>query len=408
MNQEDLQLLETLLEPIYGGVVQQDLLMSPEQKQTIERELRNLQGGVSAVVNLQSEKALRDLRRLIVSMLSGTTNVNLKSRWRGRGSVVQAPHRFEDALSDALEVTERLILELRPKKVYVHSNTARPRPQLFLTWADNVIPPQKVAPVQFDIVDGKLTIQPDPIKPAPGDEAIVANARRALIENGAELCADLLGSNADRRFVSLMRKLQEKLDGDTDIVALGIFAIRASEVTAALSDELSEYLLADVKAHLVALNHYLNQFDDWVRFKDTSARSELTAEDEKRLVASAAKIVDNMERSPVVDPQVPKTIRYLTALFSQPAATGKHTSFALLRTIENLVSKIYGYTAAALDEMIKATSKRTAAALSLALATIVLGEVASLSSMTAKIADAAWVNQATEVITKQIGKLTAD
>jgi len=237
---------------------------------------------------------------------------------------------------------------------------------------------------------------------------LVASARRALIEHGGELCTDLLGSNVDRRLVSLMRKLQDKLEGETDIVALGIFAIRATEVTAALSQELSDYLSADIRGHLVALNHYLNQFDDWVKFKDNSAQSELSSDDERRLLQSATKIVEKMENSPVVDPQVPKTIRYLTALFSQPAATGKHTGFALLRTIENLVSKIYGYTAAALDETIKATSKRTAAAVSLALATIVLSEIAGLSSMTAKIADAAWVNQATEVITKQIGKLTAD
>jgi len=146
MDQEDLQLLETLLEPIYGGVVQQDLLQPSDQQQNMERELRNLRGGVSAVMNLQSEKALRDLRDFLVSMLSGTTNVNLKARWRGRAPVRHAPNRFEDALSDAQQVTERLLKEFQQKTVFLRGNTLRAPPRVFLSWADDVIPPQKVAP----------------------------------------------------------------------------------------------------------------------------------------------------------------------------------------------------------------------------------------------------------------------
>ncbi|KQW77852.1 hypothetical protein ASD03_26810 [Ensifer sp. Root127] len=71
-------------------------------------------------------------------------------------------------------------------------------------------------------------------------------------------------------------------------------------------------------------------------------------------------------------------------------------------TIENLFSKIYGYVAMVLDE----TMTRSAKSLSIALTGIVLSGAISLSPMAARIADATWVNKATEIIAKQIEKLS--
>jgi len=85
-------------------------------------------------------------------------------------------------------------------------------------------------------------------------------------------------------------------------------------------------------------------------------------------------------------------------------------AFAVLRTIENLVAKVYEYGADFLDKTVRKTLDDLSGAASKvvagALIAIALAATANLGGVASKVAETAWMRTAAEIIKKQMEELT--
>jgi hypothetical protein len=108
--------------------------------------------------------------------------------------------------------------------------------------------------------------------------------------------------------------------------------------------------------------------------------------------------------------EVPEVIRFLNRMLKEPKVAAKQVAFALIRTIQNLASKVFHYGAAFLDDLITKTSKGSASALSkvaiIGLVGLVVDIAFGLSPIAGKIAEAGWMKEAAELIKAQLELLT--
>jgi hypothetical protein len=155
---------------------------------------------------------------------------------------------------------------------------------------------------------------------------------------------------------------------------------------------------------------YLGQFDDWVKFTQNAASAELTPVDVDRVFSTTARLVERLEAAgQSVNPEVPRTIAFLNSLIAVPGEASRRAAYAVLRTIENLVAKVFLYGAAFLDDLITRTSSAVSSTASKAivvvLLTVALDGAVGLTPVVARLADAAWMEAAVEVVRRQIDLL---
>jgi len=268
-----------------------------------------------------------------------------------------------------------------------------------------VVPEQKIAPAQFDIHEGRLVVAHQKASNGP-DSNIASSARRALVETGQAVIDKLKETNCDRRMLDVVVNLQEKLQSQQDIVELGVFNISCEVVAAKFENELPDVVGAMLLAHSRGISSYVAQFPEWRTFTENAASAELSSADVQRLHQSSGDLVEELEKAPeIADPEVPKTIKLLRALIADPASIPKRAGYALLITLENLWSRVYGYAAEFLDSTIKKTIAISATAVAVTLVSIAAANALDLVPVTSKLADSAWVQTATKIIRRQLEEL---
>jgi len=164
-----------------------------------------------------------------------------------------------------------------------------------------------------------------------------------------------------------------------------------------------EVLGAKLRAHLTSIGMYVAQFPEWARYSENAAIVELTEADIRRSREVATDVIVKLEAiSEQVDPEVPKTIRFIMDAVSNPGHTSKRAAYALFSTLENLFSKIFGYAASFSDDLVTQSSKKVAAWGGSAVATIfvkaVLEGAGVLAPIYARLPDSAWLRNAVEII----------
>jgi hypothetical protein len=123
---------------------------------------------------------------------------------------------------------------------------------------------------------------------------------------------------------------------------------------------------------------------------------------------AATDIIDAFDKNPnFAEPDVPETIVSIKKFLSFPGNSSKRAAFAMIRTIENLVSSIIRYSV----EFFAKTAEKLLEDLSTAASRTIVGLLGlALMSATgigpaALRAGAPWVNQAAEIVKKQIEQL---
>ncbi|WP_303828901.1 hypothetical protein [Asticcacaulis taihuensis] len=269
----------------------------------------------------------------------------------------------------------------------------------------DVLPEQKIAPAQFDVLNGRLVVVHQKASNGP-DSDIASSARKALVETGQAVIDKLRETNCDRRMLDVVVNLQEKLQSQQDIVELGVFNISCEVVAAKFENELPDVVGAMLLAHSRGISGYVAQFAEWRTFTENAALAELSSADVRRLHESSGQLVEKLEKAPeVADPEVPKTIKLLRTLIADPTSIPKRAGYALLITLENLWSRVYGYAAEFLDSTIKKTIAISATAVAVTLVSIAAANALDLVPVTSKLADSAWVQTATKIIRRQLEEL---
>ncbi|MGO8094424.1 hypothetical protein [Rhizobium leguminosarum] len=271
-----------------------------------------------------------------------------------------------------------------------------------------IVPEQKISPVQFEIVADVLVITHSLANANKDDADNVLSARAALIEQGLQIVEEMRQSNCDRRFLSDFIALQRKLETSEDIIQLGIMNLACEEQRKQFEKELPDVIASKLRSHMGSVAMYVAQFQDWARFTENAAAVELSESDIRKAKAIAGDIAQAFEKMPeTVSPEVPKTIRLIREAISDPAIAGKRSAFALVRTLENLFIRVFGYTAQFMDQSAEKTISLGSRAVAIGFGTAILGYAGSLVSIYEKVPGMAWLGSAVEIFGKFVATLGA-
>ncbi|MGH7487794.1 MAG: hypothetical protein ACREMY_19660, partial [bacterium] len=272
------------------------------------------------------------------------------------------------------------------------------------------IPEHVASPIQSLISDGKIFVADQSFAADDGDGNNASDARATLLASGGKIIDELRRSNCDRRLVETVIELQSDLAAGASIIRLGLVNIGCEAVCRAFEQELPYTLCGMLLGHTRGVSMYLAPFSDWRRFSEKALAAELSAADIERVTQTAQHLIAGLEANPdIADAEVPKTIRALQRLIADPRLATKRAAYALMRTIENLVAKIFQYAAKFIETLAVKTSDRLSTATSrtivVALMTLAVAGAIEISPLAAKIADTAWLKTAAEIVQKLIDEL---
>jgi hypothetical protein len=358
----------------------------------------------------QPKEMLHNLRNDLAALLNDPDFVHVASRLRfrpippGRAPLPVELQNPELSVPAAVDMLVRRIDELTESEIahVAVSGSATLR---------RVVPAQKLAPAMFDILDSKLVLINQQATPRSEDIANIQRARDILLQRGKSIIEALEQSNCDRRVLGSLRELQSGLSNRDNIIELGLVNLGVDRVCKSAAAELPEALLGAIDGHIVGIGMYVAQFDEWQRFSENATNVEIDANDIERIGDAAQAIIERLDQHPeIAASEVPKTLKALHALISNPQLASKRAAFAVLRTIENLVAKVYQHGADFLDK----TATKTVDGLSStaskmiigALMAVALAATTSLGGVSGKVAEAAWMRTAAEIVKKQIEEVT--
>lgn len=273
------------------------------------------------------------------------------------------------------------------------------------------IPQQRLAPARFDITDGLLHVARARSDVDEGDQAATKAAMAALIESGERIVSELRGSNCDKRLVATFVELEKQLRSGENIIQLGYTSLACDRLRAKFENEIPDAVVAAMEAHSEGVQLYLAQFPDWIRFMQNAASAHLTEEDVAIIGETAERAVEKLiEAGSAVDSEVPKTIEFLRNLIASPGRESKRAAYAMIVTIENLVSKIAHYSAdfmdktvnKTIDEMSSKLAKGISRAAVVALLAVALEGAIGLSQIADASSVSAWKQGVADLIRKQI------
>ncbi|MBB2719104.1 UNVERIFIED_ORG: hypothetical protein GGD48_004363 [Rhizobium etli] len=270
---------------------------------------------------------------------------------------------------------------------------------------NRIVPDHVISPVNFDIVEERLAVVPVTSAPDPQNRSIAAAARDALIEQGGRVLENLRISNCDRRLLEAFERLQDKLTHEQDIVQVGVLNISCENLAASFKDELPTAVEALVRGHSAAVTLFVAQFQAWRDFSEQALLVDLSPVDiadvKSTALSIAARFEGDRER---IDESVPRTIRYLASLITDPATTAKRTGYALLTSLENLVARLFSFAAEFLGDTAKQATKKlstwTARAVVAFVASTVVAAGLELGPVFSRFQATRWVQNAVEILQK--------
>jgi len=273
-----------------------------------------------------------------------------------------------------------------------------------------IVPDQKAAPAKFIFVDDILRLDRTPSQPAEGVEHVSDSARRELLESCGQLQKMLRASgNIDARIGMLVEQLRERIAARDNIVQLGMANISAELVFKAAADELPDAIAGMLAGLNRGIGMYAAQFPDWQLFAENAAAVDLAELELAPIKASAENFAAELEAMPDrVDPEVPKTLRFLLALWRDPTDTSKRAIFAVIRTFENLISSVVKRASeladAALDGAGEGTKKFAKHAVFYALLGLAIHAGTTIWPAASRMVDAKWIGEVVEGAKQQIAK----
>ncbi len=270
---------------------------------------------------------------------------------------------------------------------------------------NRIVPNQQVAPVQFDVINNRIVIFKSSPKINKPDRKNILESVEFIKNRGESLLQNLERSNCDRRLLDTVRDLQSEIDKNNSIVKIGLSNLACSAMGAQFEAEIPSAILAMFNSYTSSVSMYVAQFPEWDQFIQKAASIELDEDDVTDVSAAAAEVIDTLEKNPdLAEPEVPKTISFIRELLDTPGVSVKRATFAMIRTIENLVSSILKHSASFLtkttEKSIEIGSTLSSHIIISLLSVAVIG--ASGIGLAAVRAGSPWVKQAAEIVEMQI------
>jgi hypothetical protein len=178
----------------------------------------------------------------------------------------------------------------------------------------------------------------------------------------------------------------------------------------AFESELPDALSAALQVHTMGVGMYLAQFPDWAQFSQAAANIRLDQSAEAAVVAALDSVINATdEAGDLADPEVPKMLKQLRELVTDPQRASKRAIFAAIRSVENLVIKVFSYGSGLLHETITKTSSAASTTISKGLAAallaIGLSAASGLLPISASIDGLGWLREAVVLVQREMGNL---
>jgi hypothetical protein len=277
----------------------------------------------------------------------------------------------------------------------------------------SLLPAQKIAPAQFEIKDSRLVVRKSRSSSKADDQRGIQSARSELSRNGEKIIDELQRSNCDKRLLDNIQHLQSQLIDEIDAIKVGLTNMSCEFMCLAFEHELPSAISSLLKAHIRGVQLFIGQFPEWNRFLENAATAHLDSKDISDLHTTAERLVETLRSQPdVVDVEVPKTIALLSQLLASPASSSKRAAFAVLRSLENLISLIFEYGAEfgqkTVSKTIESASNTASKIIVVTLLTIALGSATAIGPIASKIPEMSWLQTASQIVKKQLEKLATE
>jgi hypothetical protein len=275
----------------------------------------------------------------------------------------------------------------------------------------NLIPSQSIAPIKVEFSNNKLLLVRQRNTVKQEDSASIAAARAAISNQFREIFQNLQSSNCDKRIVDKFENIMSKFESDTHVVELGILHLEIDNLLRSVEPEINDTTNALIKSNSIATNMYLSQFSDWSKFVESAALNSIEIDDIPSIEAATKGLIGRMAEMPQeVDDNIPGTLRYISEIINQPGRAGKRAAFATIRSIENIIGKIYNVTIDFIekttDKTVESASRAVSRAVIIALLAAAINTATPLIPLTTKIGELQWLRTATEVLVKQMKNLS--
>jgi hypothetical protein len=213
--------------------------------------------------------------------------------------------------------------------------------------------------------------------------------------------------------LSNIQYLQTQLLDETDAIKIGLTNLSCEFMCSAFDHELPSAVSSMLKAHTRGVQLFVGQFPEWNKFLENAATAHLDNDDVTALRIASEHLVETLKTRPdVVDPEVPRTLSYLTQLLENPLVAGKKAAFAVLRSLENFISLVFNYGAEfgqkTVSKTIDAASGAASKIIVATLLTIALTSATSIGPIASKVPEMNWLHTATEIVKKQLEKMAAE
>jgi hypothetical protein len=276
-------------------------------------------------------------------------------------------------------------------------------PQQELLELEKMIPDQRVAPLQFEIRNGVLSLATT-AGPLAADASNVESASDELRRQGDSLLDQLKNSNCDRRLIDGVTHVHSQLQDDLNPVKLGLSNMHCSIMCEAFNRELPDAVASMLQAYTRGIDLLVSQFPEWNRFIENAASAHITANHVDLIEQTATRLIEDLERTSetVVDPKVPRSLVEIRKFLRKPGEAGLRGAFAVLRSLENFFSKVLAECVRGAEETLRKTVDGLSSAVSKALIVLAITGAISLSPIASAVPELGWLKVAIEVLQKYI------
>jgi hypothetical protein len=352
----------------------------------------------------------RELTRIIENREYGPTLRSIRYRKMPDPSTVRPQLRLPDFEA---KTAYDAIIQLIGRITEFASPSGTPILQRELFQLQSIVPAQKIAPAQFEIKDSRLIVRRNASRSKEEDRQNIQSAKSELQQAGDRIIHELQRSNCDKRLLENIQRLQDQLLDETDAIKIGLTNLSCEFMCSAFDHELPSAVSSMLKAHTRGVQLYVGQFPEWNKFLENAATAHLESNDVSELRIASGRLVEDLKSNPeVVDPEVPRTLAYLAQMLENPSASGKRAAFAVLRSVENLISLIFSYGAEfgqkTISKTIDSVSSTASKIIVVTLLTLAIGSATAIGPIASKVPEMNWLKTATEIVQKQLEKMVTE
>ncbi|WP_155911943.1 hypothetical protein [Methylobacterium sp. 77] len=325
---------------------------------------------------------------------------------RGNLNVYQATEILHDILTriSSVKYIESLFQEDKVKDSQLSS---RELSKASISNLKRIVPQQKIAPIQFKIENNKIAIDRKPSVANKRDTSNIDAAKQKIAKDGNDIIEKLKQSNCDKRLIENLEILQNSILANENAVQIGMNNISFGVMSAVYKNELPDALNANLQAHSLNVNMFIAQFPDWARFSENALAVETTEDDIVAVKSSVTSIIEHLEEdAEIAEPAVLRAFKQLGSLLNNPSQASKRAAFAVIRTAENLFSKIFHHTILFFEDIIKDSAndikKVVSKTITGSLVALAINGATELTDLSAKINELSWLKNAIEIVEKQM------